>query len=232
MLESDLYPPIRDYLETHGYQVQAEVKNCDIIATKDDELIVVELKTSVNMTLLVQATQRQTIADSVYVAVPSPKRQNRHWRGIKRVIKRLELGLLEVSCGPMGTKVLKQFDPLPAQRRKVTRTRKAIIQEVAGRSGSYNTGGVNKQKLMTAYKENAILIACFLNHIGPSSSKTLKLLGTGEKTYSILVNNHYGWFQRIERGVFQITDQGAVEASSFTEIYKRAETLLKSAQTS
>ena len=33
--ETDLYEPIRAFLEEEGYQVQAEVKHCDIAAEKD-----------------------------------------------------------------------------------------------------------------------------------------------------------------------------------------------------
>ena len=38
MLESDLYLPVKDYLEKHGYRVRGEVKNCDVVATKEDDL--------------------------------------------------------------------------------------------------------------------------------------------------------------------------------------------------
>ena len=70
MLETDLYPPIKTYLELNGYQVNAEVKDCDIVASKENDIIVVELKTSINLTLLAQAVLRQSISDSVYIAVP------------------------------------------------------------------------------------------------------------------------------------------------------------------
>ena len=33
--ESDLYGPVRDYLENLGYQVKGEVKDCDIAALRD-----------------------------------------------------------------------------------------------------------------------------------------------------------------------------------------------------
>ena len=51
MLETELYLPVKAFLEAQGYRVRGEVKNCDIAATKDDELLIVELKTSANMTL-------------------------------------------------------------------------------------------------------------------------------------------------------------------------------------
>ena len=227
MLETELSAPVKAYLESHGYQVNCEVKDCDIVATKGDDLIIVELKKSVNLTLLVQATKRQSISDSVYVAVPAPAKRNRQWRGTLTVLKRLEVGLLLVEEGAMGMLVSKQFDPLPYQRKKNTRNRRALLTEVADRSGDYNVGGSTKTTLMTAYRENAILIACCLAKLGPSSPKSLRNLGTGDKTTSILSANHYGWFQRVEKGVYELTDQGDFESRSFKRIYKQAEAHLK-----
>ena len=223
MLETELSAPVKAYLESHGYQVNCEVKDCDIVATRGDDLIIVELKMSVNLTLLVQATKRQSISDSVYVAVPAPTKRNRQWRGTLTVLKRLEVGLLLVEEGAMGMVVSKQFDPIPYQRKKNTRSRRALLTEVADRSGDYNVGGSTKTTLMTAYRENAILIACCLSKLGPSSPKSLRNLGTGEKTTSILSANHYGWFQRVEKGVYELTDQGDFESRSFKQIYKQAE---------
>ena len=227
MLETELSAPVKTYLESHGYQVNCEVKDCDIVATRGDDLIIVELKTSVNLTLLVQATKRQSISDSVYVAVPAPTKRNRQWRGTLTVLKRLEVGLLLVEEGAMGMVVSKQFDPIPYQRKKNTRSRRALLTEVADRSGDYNVGGSTKTTLMTAYRENAILIACCLSKLGPSSPKSLRNLGTGDKTTSILSANHYGWFQRVEKGVYELTDQGDFESRSFKQIYKQAEAYVK-----
>ncbi len=227
MLETELSAPVKAYLESHGYQVNCEVKDCDIVATRGDDLIIVELKTSVNLTLLVQATKRQSISDSVYVAVPAPTTRNRQWRGTLTVLKRLEIGLLLVEEGAMGMVVSKQFDPIPYQRKKNTRSRRALLTEVADRSGDYNVGGSTKTTLMTAYRENAILIACCLSKLGPSSPKSLRNLGTGDKTTSILSANHYGWFQRVEKGVYELTDQGNVDSRSFKQIYQQAEAHFK-----
>lgn len=230
MLETDLSAPVKSYLEGHGYQVNCEVKNCDIVATKDDDVIVVELKTSINLTLIVQATNRQTLSDSVYVAVPAPNKKSRHWRGVITVLKRLELGLLLVETNPMGMTVSKQFDPMPYQGKKNSRRRRALLTEVAERSGDYNIGGSTKTMLMTAYRENAILIAYCLSQLGPTSPKQLRQHGTGEKTTGILSNNHYDWFQRVEKGVYKLTDKGEVESKLFKVIYKKAITHFKNGQ--
>jgi hypothetical protein len=216
--ETELYSPIKNWLLHNGYEVQAEVKNCDIVAVKDDALIVIELKTSANMTLLIQATDRQRISDSVYIAIPRPgNRRSKQWRGIQRVLRQLELGMITVD--PSSTKPVQvEFDPLPYQKKKVTRRQRAVIREVADRSASYNVAGSSQQKLMTAYRESAIRIATHLKANGPMSPKALRERGTGDKTTSILARNHYGWFQRIDRGIYQITDQGVHALTEYQDV--------------
>lgn len=223
LMETDLFPPVRDYLESNGYTVRSEVRNCDVVAVKGDDVIVVELKTAMNVSLLIQATDRQRITDSVYVAIPDPRgRKGAHWRGVKRVLRQLELGLMLVTFGPRKTVVSVAFDPLPYERRKLSKRRGAVIQEVADRSADYNLGGSTRTPLVTAYRENAIYIACCLAELGPSSPRTLRAVGTGEKTTAILASNFYGWFQRIERACYQVTEAGRGEAERFPDIHTQA----------
>ena len=43
--ETDLYPPIKCFLEGQGYEVKGEVGDCDVVAVRDgDEPVLVELK--------------------------------------------------------------------------------------------------------------------------------------------------------------------------------------------
>jgi len=219
MLETALFNPVKDYLEKNGYAVNAEVKDCYITAVRGEDLVIIELKTSANMQLLIQATSRQRITDAVYIAVPTPRKRSQHWLGIQRVVKQLELGLLTVSFSPAGASVQKLFDPMPAQRRKSARKRSAIIKEIAGRQIDVNIGGSSQAKLLTAYRQSALLIAAGLELTGACSAKHLRSLGTGEKTLSILSKNHYGWFQRIERGIYELTELGHQEIKAFPDLY-------------
>ena len=50
--ESDLYLPIKHFLNNLGYEVKGEIKECDIVAKKGDDLIIIELKLTLNITLL------------------------------------------------------------------------------------------------------------------------------------------------------------------------------------
>jgi hypothetical protein len=105
ILESDLWKPVSEFLIGQGYMVRSEVKDCDITAMKDEELVVVELKRNLSVDLLAQAVKRQKAANLVYIAVPKPKRLlgNAKWKDICHLIRRLELGLILVSFkGKLG----------------------------------------------------------------------------------------------------------------------------------
>ena len=47
--ETDLYQPVKSFLEKAGYSVKAEVKSCDLVAMNNNEIINVELKLSFNL---------------------------------------------------------------------------------------------------------------------------------------------------------------------------------------
>ena len=67
--ETDLYAPIKSYLEGQGYDVKGEVADCDVVAVRrGEDPVVVELKTSFSLQLIFQAVRRQALTDTVYVA--------------------------------------------------------------------------------------------------------------------------------------------------------------------
>jgi hypothetical protein len=215
--ETDLYQPIHEYLTDQGYTVRSEVENCDIAASKNGDLIVVELKRSFNTALLVQAARRQRAADSVYVALPRPK-VSRRWNDIKHLLRRLELGLIFVSFRRKRATVEVIFHPLPFERRRRRSAKQAILQEMAGRSGDFNQGGSTRRKLVTAYREKAIHIACCLDACGPLSPRELRALGTAPNTQSILYSNFYGWFERIAPGQYSLCQRGRAEIDGHPEL--------------
>lgn len=220
--ETDLYAPVRDWLVAQGYTVRGEVKDCDIAAVRGDDLIAIELKRSFNGTLLVQAAQRQILTDSVYVALPRPGESlySKKWKGIRHLLRRLELGLILVAVPSPAPSIEIVFHPLPYNRKKNKRARRAILREIEGRTGDYNRGGSVNRKLVTAYRENAIHIACLLERFGPLSPKQLRGLGTGGKTSSILYDNHYGWFERIAHGLYALKPTALNTMTQFSEPLK------------
>lgn len=228
MLETWLYAPVKAFLQEQGYQVRAEVRGCDIVAWQGDDLVIVEMKTSANLKLLVQAARAQTIADLVYVAIPEPKRKGADYRGVLRVFKRLQLGLLLVKETPLGISVRPALEPTRTNARINKRARTATINEAQARSGDHNTAGSTGVALVTAYRERAILIACFLEVIGETSPRNLTRLGTGPDTRAILASNHYGWFERVSRGVYGLTKEGKQGTKKWPAIRKRCLKMIKS----
>ncbi|HUX22844.1 MAG TPA: DUF2161 family putative PD-(D/E)XK-type phosphodiesterase, partial [Spirochaetia bacterium] len=199
--EADLYQPVSDFLVRNGYTVRSEVNGCDITATKDNELVIIELKLNFTTSLLIQATQRQRMTDSVYIGIPRPVYGlgTRKGRQMSHLVRRLELGLIIVDLIAEEVEVV--FHPLPFERKRDNRARRSLLREIDGRSGEYNVGGSTRTQLVTAYRENAIMIACLLKVSPTLSPKELRDRGAGKNTQSILRNNHYGWFERVDRGL-------------------------------
>ena len=225
ILEADLWKPVSDFLINQGYTVRSEVKDCDITAMKDEELIVVELKRNLSVDLLAQAVKRQKAADLVYIAVPKPKRLlgNAQWKEICHLIRRLELGLILVSFKGKQGFIEIPINPMAFDREKSKnlnkRKRASIIKEMSGRYSDLNIGGSTGKKLVTAYRESSIFIACCLVKFGPLSPKRLRELGAdAKKTTSILSENHYGWFERVDRGVYSTTEEGRKSLEQYKQL--------------
>ena len=223
--ETDLYSPVKVFLEDSGYEVRGEVAHCDVVALKDGEMIAVELKKSMNLELILQGVDRQKSADSVYVAVPRPDNfvKDKKWRRILHLLRRLELGLIFVS--PRGGVDIVHhavvFDR-EKSRKLNAKKRKVIIAEHSSRSYDGNTGGCTRRKLMTAYRESCIHTASILMKLNDASPKELVALGSdGKKTSSILSKNFYGWFDRVCKGRYCLNDKGRKEAAEYIKKEKR-----------
>lgn len=207
--ETDLYAPIHEFLEAEGYQVQAEVKHCDIAAVKEGQLIVVELKKAFSLKLVYQALERQSLTELVFVAIPRPKKGQRQkpWRDMLRLLKRLELGLLTVALdSPIKTVdvVLEPSDSLAWRNRK---KRQQVQAELENRQMDVNVGGMTRRKIMTAYREKALRLCCLLERRGRVSCGELREWGM-EDGIPVLSKNFYRWFKRMEKGVYALSEEG------------------------
>jgi len=201
--ESDLYAPIKKLLESLNFIAKGEIKNCDIAAIRDDELWIVELKRHMSVDLIYQAMTRQSISPFVFVAIPRPKRVNRQ---MLKLLKKLELGLITVS---MDSPVVRaEIVLFPNVSNAKYGKRAAILRkEINGRI-SDTPGGSTGIPIITAYKERCIKIACFLSQAESFSPKGLRDHGCEQDAGFILRNNHYGWFERISRGQYKLTETG------------------------
>lgn len=217
--ETDLFAPVRGHLEEQGFTVRAEVEHCDIVAYRSGTLLVVELKQRFGIELLMQATSRQRITDQVYVAIPkSALRDRRRRRRAERLLRRLEMGLILVDAASSPPTARTIFAPSPYRPRRPSKLRSRVLEEMIGRTDVRNEGGTTRAKLMTAYRENALQIACCLATHGPLSPRRLRDLGCGEKTSAILQRNVYGWFRRISRGLYDVTPTGRHAIEEYPDV--------------
>jgi hypothetical protein len=230
MRESDLYAPVRDWLKEQGFAPKAEVKDVDIVALKGDTVLAVELKSILNLDVILQAVDRQRISDIVYIGVPKKGRLlfTKRWKMLIHLLKRLELGLLLVTMKGEISLVEEAIKPVEFDRYKsVSQTRKKrenIVKEYDKRKGDYNIGGVNRTKILTAYRESSLMIAYLMSLNGPLSVKKLKELGSdSKKTADIISKNFYGWFEKEDRGVYKLSVKGSdalIDYKSFINIVK------------
>ncbi len=222
MMETELYAPIKSYLEGQGYEVKAEVKDCDLVAMRGgEEPVIIELKLSLSITLLMQGIDRQTMTDAVYVAVPAGK--GKRWisqvKDAVKLCRRLGLGLISVRFDAKTPSVLVHCDAGPYLPRKVKKRKEALLKEFERRVGDPNTGGQNKRKIITAYRQDALRIAMALTN-GPNKPSVLKKELGVEKTASILQADHYGWFERVERGVYELRVSGHEALKTYADVVK------------
>jgi len=222
--ETDLATPIQTFLISQGFIVHSEVRHCDIVATKNDRLVVIELKLSCSINLLIQATKRQQITNDVYLAFPKPnsrEMRSSRWKEVLQLIKRLELGLLLVSLTTLPPSVEIIFHPLPCQPKRKPHERQAILEEIAGRFEDYNRAGSTQRKIYTAYREEAIFISCCLAKFGALSPQALRKLGASPKAGSILSHNYYDWFERVTHGIYNLKPLGKKALSEYPELTRK-----------
>lgn len=224
MEERDLWEPVRDWLAGQGYDVAAEVRNCDVVARhpeRPDEIIIVELKRRMTIELLAQAVRRTDLSPSVYVAVPVTGARGRiaNHRAVTTVIRKLGIGLIVVRTLRGGRRVEVLHHPGDRAPRTRVRRRAAIVREIDHRYGEFNRGGqTSRSPQYTAYRQRALVVALLLADAVESSPAELRRSGAAETAGAILAANHYGWFLRVARGRYQLTPTGAAALAAHAEV--------------
>ncbi|XMB86878.1 DUF2161 family putative PD-(D/E)XK-type phosphodiesterase [Mycoplasmatota bacterium WC44] len=219
LLEKDLYQPIKSLFEDLDYVVKAEVNSADVTAIKDDQVVIIEMKKSISFKLLYQAITRQKLTDDVFIAIPKPNYKTIRSKSFKEkehILRRLHLGLILVDKKAEIRIFPKPFD-MKISRGKNKKKKNLLIEEFNKRQTSFNVGGVTKTKIITAYREQVIKIAYYLKD-SPKTVKELKELTANAKTGNILIKNHYGWFDRVDRGIYELNQLGKNELLNYQHI--------------
>jgi hypothetical protein len=209
MAETELYLPIKRFLEAQGYEVKGEIGACDVVAIRGDEgLVVVELKESLSLALVLQAVDRLTVSDTVYIAFRIGKGHSASWRSkgkqVLALLRRLGLGLLTVSS---RGRVVPVLDPGPYQPRTRKHRQSRLLKEFAERVGDPETGGSASGRRLTAYRQDALRCAQELASAGTLKVSVLSKRTGVSRAGAILRDNHYGWFDRVKVGHYALTPE-------------------------
>ncbi|QJP17643.1 hypothetical protein G3545_12855 [Starkeya sp. ORNL1] len=206
-METTLYLPVKAFLEGLGFTVKGEVGGCDLLAISADEAPVVvigELKLSFNLELVLQAVDRASACDEVWLAARiSARGKGREADArFRNLCRRLGFGMLGVSQAGEVSIIVSPVAPMP---RKDPRRRSRLVEEHKRRQGDPAVGGGRGAPIMTAYRQQALACAAAMIE-GPKRPRDLR--PAAPKAAAILHDNVYGWFARTERGVYALTQAG------------------------
>lgn len=219
--ETDLYAPVKRFLQARGLDAKGEVRGCDVVAVapgEPDLPIVVELKPAVTLAGVLQCVDRFAVTDLVYLAVPAaalPWSKN-DGDGFKRLCRRLGLGLLAV--GADGA-VSALAEPLPARTPRRNRLRAArVLAEHTKRRGDPTPGGrPGGVRQMTAYRQRALRCAAVLHRApggGALPVRAVREAAAAADAGRILYRNVYGWFEPAGRDLYRLTETGLRELAA------------------
>jgi hypothetical protein len=219
--ETDLYEPVKAFLEAQGYDVKGEIRGCDVVGGGGRRTpVIVELKLRFNLALVLQGVDRLAMSDVVYLAVPRAVKIRRasvspDSREVRRLCRRLGLGLLTVNpAAPHDRAVEVVLDPVPYQPRKSKARTALLLGEHQRRRGDFNRGGGRGVPIVTAYRQEALRCVQLLDG-GARSIASLRATGLVPRAASILQRDVYGWFHREGRGVYVVSESGRRALVSF-----------------
>ncbi|MEQ2561268.1 hypothetical protein [Sutterella wadsworthensis] len=180
MKESELYIPVKNIFEPFGYEVYSEVegkwfsKRADVIVTKDDKLLAIEMKTSLSFQLIDQARFWMRFADFVYVAVPKSK--SKRSETAMECLSALGIGLIEIDMVQYQKELNRNRDEILHYNKYATISLQPRQNEVAKR---------DRQQFNNLTEEHKTWA------IGGSKSGTSKYV----TSYSLLMNDVYSYLR-------------------------------------
>jgi hypothetical protein len=204
--ESSLYVPVKRFLETLGFDVKGEVCGCDLVALRGDDppiVVIGELKLCFSLELVLQAVNRTAACDEIWLAVRASTRGRERDPRVRKLCRFLGYGLLGVSA---NGRVEVLVEPTPWRPRRDAKRRSRLVNEHRRRIGDPALGGTSKVPIMTAYRQRALACAASLAG-GPRRTSEIRV--TIPEAPKILLHNVYGWFFRVERGVYALTREGS-----------------------
>src|SRR5215475_470011 len=203
--ETSLYLPVKRYLESLGFEVKGEICGCDVVALRGANcplVVVCELKLAFNLELVLQGVDRSAACDEIWLAVRASTRGHVRDPRVRKLCRLLGFGLIGVSTTGQ-VEIL--AEPGPWRPRRNAKERSRLVNEHQRRRGDPALGGSSRSPIMTAYRQQALACAASLV-AGPQRPRDIK--SAVPDAPKILLRNVYGWFVRVERGIYGLSEEG------------------------
>lgn len=205
---------------------------------EDHLLVAVEMKLGSGLDIILQGHSRMKCADAVYIAIPSNTRYKRiqllcrsigigillvdyaalcrqlpaDSKWVKEIVPPKLAGAEVCDVCWENTKSEKETDFADFPKVRKNKQKDKILKEFLGRSMDANTGGSTKIPIVTAYREAAIALLEIMYEFEDYTASTKQIAEKGFKdAYRYFRGNPYRWFERLDRGVYRLTEEG-VEA--------------------
>ena len=215
MRETDLFEPIAEWFRIQGFVVYSEVCGCDVVAVKDGEVHVCELKPHLNPTVIVQCLKRRKYTNHLYVAA-------RKCEGNAVVLaNHLQIKVLEVRESGEIRAAHIPHDYIPPYPDRYGMD--DMDRELRGRTGCYSPGGAVGGGGVTSWMEGQIKIAACIKQRGhPLMKRELRAMGCDERSLTHLrVDSILKWFasgitdtgRRLNGCRWSLTERGEKEIS-------------------
>ncbi len=206
--EADLYPPLKAHFQARGLTVKGEIGAADLVAMGGPEPVIVEMKLKFSLTLYHQGIARLAVTPQVWLAVlrPDGKAAARMLKENTALCRRLGLGLMTVRARDGFVEVMAEPGPYAPRGSKVKRAR--IEAEFDRRQGDPNAGGATRHGLVTGYRQDALRCAAYLAEYGAARGAAVARDTGVPGATRIMADNHYGWFARLEKGIYGLNDAG------------------------
>lgn len=163
MKETDLYEPVKKWLEAKGYKVFPEIElrgtRADVVGIKEGSSIIVELKTSLSRDLIDQGLRWRSRGSANLIYLASPKRTRPIPEDINDLLLKVGLGLITVH--PDGCiEHIQSKSHLVNDKYDISKSITPLHEEIDIQGGHYGGG------YLTGYKATIMMVQKFLESKG------------------------------------------------------------------
>lgn len=220
--EYEMYPYIEEYFSNLGYEMRAEVNCVDVVGVKSDHIIAIEMKLNLSVKLIYQAIERQRYVDDVYIATVASKSILKDLDELKKLVKRLQIGLILLHERDSGIYVEIVETPRFSKLIFDVQKQNLLFKEFYGRTVNLNIGGITKNSVATANREKNVNIATILLKTDSELSiKQIRSLTKIQDCAKILQSNFYEFFKRTKKAHYVFnkdSDRARLEYNRYPEL--------------